>query len=240
MRKFLITASALAAAGAVAVTAAVAQDPPTKLTVDPPKVVPNKAGTPSKPQGVSLTVSMHWDTPEDAERPIVQTFDVLFPQGSKYNGDKFPSCSQTTMARNRGTANCPKGSIMGQGSGVAYADDVFTRPQITVVNGGKDKVYFFTVLSNPARVQAPVLGKITKLGTRGKYAYKLHVEVPKVLQVVAGVPIQLKDLKVTGNSKKTLWLSTIGCPKDKKWPYSVTTGLSTGGAATYESTTPCT
>jgi hypothetical protein len=237
MRKFLIPAAGLAAASAVAVSVAMAQESPTKLTVDPPTVSPNKAGTAKKPQGVKLTVSMHWDTPEDAERPIVQTFDVFFPQGALYQGDRYPSCSQTTMARNRGTANCPKGSIMGKGSGVAYADDVFTRPQITVVNGGKDKVFFFTVLSNPARVQAPVLGKITKLGAKGKFAYKLHVEVPKVLQVVAGVPIQLKDLKVTAGSKD--WLATTSCPKNKLWPYSVTTGLSTGGTATYESTTAC-
>ena len=78
---------------------------------------------------------------------------------------------------------------MGSGTGNAYADTMITHPKITVVNGGGSRVFFFTVLNNPARVQSPVVGKISK--TSGKYAYKLHVVVPQVLQVVAGVPIEL-------------------------------------------------
>jgi hypothetical protein len=41
-------------------------------------------------------------------------------------------------------------------------------------------------------VQTPVVGKITKLS--GRWSYKLHVAIPKVLQVVAGVPIVLHSL----------------------------------------------
>ena len=47
---------------------------------------------------------------------------------------------------------------MGKGSGVALADNVTTIPQITVINGGANKVWFCTVLQNPARVQAAVPG----------------------------------------------------------------------------------
>ena len=50
---------------------------------------------------------------------------------------------------------------VGSGSGTAYADTVITRPKITVVNGGGDRVYFYTVLNNPARVQVPVIGYVT-------------------------------------------------------------------------------
>lgn len=56
---------------------------------------------------------------------------------------------------------------MGKGSGTAMADDVPTYPRITIVNGGAKRVYFYTVLTNPARVQTPVVGKITKQSGSG-------------------------------------------------------------------------
>ena len=90
---------------------------------------------------------------------------MLFPKGGLYNGAKFPKCSETTLAR-KGVSGCPKGSIMGKGSGKAMADDVPTYPKVTIVNGGAKRVYFYTVMTNPARVQAPIVGKITKLSGR--------------------------------------------------------------------------
>jgi len=69
----------------------------------------------------------------------------------------------------KGVSGCPKGSIMGKGFGTAMADDVPTYPRITIVNGGAKRVYFYTVLTNPARVQTPVVGKITKQS--GKWSY---------------------------------------------------------------------
>jgi hypothetical protein len=89
-----------------------------------------------------------------------------------------------------GISGCPKGSIMGKGSAVAFADTVLTYPKITVDNGDRSTVYLWTVMTNPARVQAPVVGKITKAG--GKWAYKLELTVPRALQIVAGVPIALR------------------------------------------------
>jgi hypothetical protein len=236
LRPACITAIlALLAAGTVP---AVAQAPVSTITVDA-EVIPNKAGTPSRPQGVMINSLTEIETPEGFEKPIVQVIDVYFPKGGVYNGGKYPSCSQRTMARNRGVSKCPKESIMGQGQGLAYADDVFTRPKITVVNGGADKVYFFTTLSNPARVQAPVLGRITKPG--GRWSYKLHVEVPKVLQVVAGVPIAAKQLRVTAGGKPWAkdWIATTFCPRDRLWRYHVDAFLSNGTVSRYDGTVPC-
>ena len=231
MRKIGVVAVAglLAVMGATAAIAAVTAP---KVTVDA-QISPNKAGTSKHPQGEQLNVNIKWQSLGAADQPIVQKFDILFPKGSLYNGGKYPSCSYQRLNA-AGPAACPKASIMGKGTGNAYADTVITHPKITVVNGGKSRVYFYTVLNNPARVQAPVVGQISRIG--GKYAYKLHVTVPQVLQVVAGVPIELTSLTVKAG--KQSWLATTACPGGH-WPFSVTTSYDSGGSASFTDSIKC-
>jgi hypothetical protein len=182
-----------------------------------PTVSPKRAGTPSHPQGVTLKTVFHWQLLGSASQPIVTHFLVLFPKGSLYNGAKYTTCSLARLNQ-AGPSGCPKASIMGAGTGNAYADQVITHPQITVVNGGASTVYFYTVLNNPARVQQPVIGHIARMS--GKWAYSLSVAVPQNLQVVAGVPIELTYLTV--HAGKAKWLATTACPHGH-WPFSVTT-----------------
>jgi len=231
MRKIgvAVVAGLLAVVGATAAIAAVTAP---KVTVDA-QISPNKAGTSKHPQGEQLNVNIKWQSLGAADQPIVQKFDILFPKGSLYNGGKYPSCSYQRLNA-AGPAACPKASIMGKGTGNAYADTVITHPKITVVNGGKSRVYFYTVLNNPARVQAPVVGQISRIG--GKYAYKLHVTVPQVLQVVAGVPIELTSLTVKAG--KESWLATTACPGGH-WPFSVTTSYDSGGSASFTDSIKC-
>lgn len=232
MRKLGVVA-VLATLAASGVAAAVAAAPAPNVTVKA-TVTPNRAGTKAHPQGVKLVTKISWQTLGSANQPIVQTFDILFPKGSLYNGAHYPSCSYGRLNA-VGPAGCPKGSIVGSGTGNAYADTTITHPKITVVNGGANRVYFFTVLNNPARVQSPVVGKISKTG--GKYAYKLHVTVPQVLQVVAGVPIELTFLSVTAG--KSSWLATTSCGPGGHWPFSVTTGYNTGGSSKFTASIAC-
>jgi hypothetical protein len=234
MKKLVVAALGLAV-GAVALVAAPsgAQDPPVTTVTAEAKVTPAKPGTKKKPRGVKLKVDVHWDTPGDVEKPVVQKATVMFPKGSKYNGGKFPKCSANTMAR-KGINGCPKGSIMGKGSAVAYADTVMTYPKITVVNGGRKSVYLWTVMTNPARVQAPVPGKITKAG--GKFAYKLELTVPRSLQIVAGVPIALKDFSISAGKQD--WLATTGCPGGE-WPFEGETFFDNGTSSTFASSAKC-
>ena len=159
---------------------------------------------------------------------------MLFPKGGQYNGARFPKCSANTLAR-KGVSGCPKGSIMGTGSGKAMADDVPTYPKITVVNGGARRVYFYTVLTNPARVQTPVVGRISKL--RGKWSYRLEAEIPRSLQIVAGVPIVLHEL--TMSAGKGDWLATTACPADKRWRYHAEGRFTTGETIVYDDAVPC-
>jgi hypothetical protein len=204
-----------------------------------PTVSPNHAGTPRHPQGVHLTTTFHWASLGSSAQPIVTHFFVLFPKGSLYNGTKYPVCSLGKMDA-RGPSGCPAASIMGHGTGDAYADTTVTHPSITVINGGAHTVYFYTVLNNPARVQEPVVGHISRMG--GKWAYALSVSVPQNLQVVAGVPIELTSLSV--NAGRGTWLSTTGCGPGGRWPFSVTTSYldpntSATGASNYSATTAC-
>lgn len=232
---------ALTVAGLVAVSLLVstslAQDPvETELTVDA-NVTPNKAGTKRKPQAVKLSGDVHWETPDGFERPIITKAHAWFPKGSLYNGAKYPKCSLATLARRPTPTACPKGSIMGKATGVAYADTVITRPKVTIINGGAKNVCLFTVLTNPARVQTCVPGTIQK--TSGKWAYKLTLTVPRVLQIVAGVPIALRDFEFTAGSSTKDWLATTSCPRNKRWQYKVETFYSTGGSDVYEDSVAC-
>jgi hypothetical protein len=203
-----------------------------------PTVTPNKAGTPSHPQGVQIKTVFHWQLLGEASQPIVTNFHVLFPKGSLYNGSKYTTCSLGRL-NSAGPGGCPKASIMGSGTGNAYADQVITHPQITVVNGGAKTVYFYTVLNNPARVQQPVIGHITRMS--GKWAYALSVAVPQDLQIVAGVPIELTYLTV--HAGKSDWLATTACPGGH-WPFQITTqyldpNTDATGSYTYSSSAAC-
>lgn len=223
---------ALAAAG---VATAQSSWPSVKVT---PTVTPNRAGTPSHPQPVKLKTVFHWQTLGSSDQPIVTKFHVLFPKGSKYNGGHTTTCSLSKLNR-KGPSGCPKASIQGSGTGTAYADTTQTHPKITVVNGGASKVYFYTVLNNPARVQEPVIGHISRL--HGKWAYSLNVTVPSNLRIVAGVPIELTQLSVTAG--KGHWLETTGCDHGK-WPFKVTTyylnpNTNATGSSSYAASVKC-
>jgi hypothetical protein len=209
-RRLALAAVLLLFAAAIALAQS---SPPITVKVYP-KVIPNAAGTPAHPQGVRLDVRIAIGIPINYEPPLVNEIDVWFPRGGLYNGDKYPTCSVHTMDVS-GPSGCPKDSIMGYGSGVARADTTFTYPKITVVNGGQREVFFYTVLNNPARVQEPVPGIVTKLS--GPWSYHLHVVIPKNLQIVAGVPIVLQSLHIA--SGRGDWLATTYCPPDREWKW---------------------
>jgi hypothetical protein len=214
MRKAVVLGIVVLVCSGAAV--ALAQGSWPNLTVSP-SVSPNRAGTPSHPKGVHLTTVIRWQSLGASNQPIVTQFYLLFPKGSLFNGAKYPTCSLAKL-NSSGPSGCPSASIMGSGTGDAYADTTITHPQITVVNGGASTIYFYTVLNNPARVQEPVIGHISRMG--GKWAYSLSVTVPTNLRIVAGVPIELTYLRVVAG--KASWLATTGCAGGH-WPFFVKT-----------------
>jgi hypothetical protein len=183
---------------------------------------PLTAGSPRHPQGLKLRMTFGWQGLPASQQPTVVKIDVWFPKGSIYNGARYPICSLRALDAG-GPELCPKRSIMGSGTGTAYADTTITRPRITVVNGGGSTVYFYTVLNNPARVQEPVVGHITKL--RGQFAYHLTATIPENLRVVVGVPIELTFLDITAG--RGTWLATTTAPGGIKIQSTYDTGATT-------------
>lgn len=179
-------------------------------------------GSKKHPQGVKLTTTFGWGGLPRSKEPIVTGFDLWFPKGSQYNGARYPKCSKSTLARG-GPAACPSGSIMGSGSGVAYASTAITRPKMTVVNGGANEIFFYTVLNNPARVREPVVGHLMR--TSGKFAYHLSLKIPESLQIVAGTPIALTSLHITAGRAK--WLAITQAPAGVKVSTTYKTGFQT-------------
>jgi hypothetical protein len=214
-------------------TALAQSSPPITVRVYP-RVTPNVAGTPTAPQGVHLDVRIKIGVPESYNPPLVKEIDVWYPRGGLYNGGRYPTCARRLLS-SRGPRACPAGSIMGAGGGVARANTTLTYPKITVVNGGQRVVYFYTVLNNPARVQEPVPGTITKLS--GRWSYRLHVLIPRNLQVVAGVPIVLRTLHIAAGRGQ--WLATTYCPPDHSWAWKSVTVFTNGQRLTPHGTVAC-
>jgi hypothetical protein len=218
-------------------TAALAQaqtQTPIEIDVDA-TVIPNKAGTPRHPQPVKLEVHAELVSELGYERPIMTGGRVLFPRAGNWNGAKHPKCALNKLNR-EGPGACPKGSIFGKGVAKAWADEVITKPKITVVNGGAKRVYFYTVLINPARVKTAVVGEIKQLRT-GPWKYRLDYQVPVSLQVVAGVPITVVELDLTVG--KGDYIETTSCPKNRRWPYKAWVYLNDGREIPITGSTPC-
>jgi hypothetical protein len=199
------------------------------------KVTPDKAGTPSHPQGVTIDITGKVDIPMDYDPPLAKTVDVWISRGGVYNGGRFPTCSQRVMEQ-RGIRACPKGSIMGRGTARALADTVATYPNITVVNGGANQLYLFTVLVNPARVAKAIPVSVTKLSS-GRWGYKLHASIPRSLQIVAGIPLRLQSFHIV--SGRGDWIATTSCPSGNRWSYHAEASYASGQVVKYDGSVRC-
>ena len=118
------------------------------------EVTPSKAGTTEQPEGVEVDVRLRLRNPEGQDPPTALGATLDFPEGTAVDGDAYPSCDRATLAR-QGVEGCPKGSLMGTGDVVGLADTTPARGRITVVNGGEDRIWLYTVLTNPVRQDAP-------------------------------------------------------------------------------------
>jgi hypothetical protein len=158
------------------------------------RVAPGAAPTARRPRPVTLDVGLRWDLPKDEERVTLQRLVMRFPRGAVYNGGRTPACAAERISRG-GLDACPKGSIVGRGSAEADADLTPTRPRITVVNGGPRRVWFYVTMTNPASIAVAVPGRIRRIG--GRWSYELTVDIPVTLQIVAGIPVYLREMTVT-------------------------------------------
>jgi hypothetical protein len=206
---------AVLAAGILAAVALGQQGGPIQMTATV-EVTPDKAGTPSHPRGIRIDAHGTVDTPADTAALVARSFDVWMPKGWLYNGAKHPACTLAKLNRG-GPSACPPESIMSHGLGAhADVDELNPPPRVTVINGGQTKMYFWTVFQNPARVQAAVLGMITKVNSP-RWSYRLHADNPSSLQIVAGIPITPQSFRASIGRGD--WIATTRCPRDHRWRY---------------------
>jgi hypothetical protein len=232
-RRWAATGITVAAAGTLAAVA-LGQDDAIRITVTA-KVTPNKAGTPAHPQGVRVDVKGTIQTPLDQDPPTVKAVDIWFPKGGLYNGAKHVTCGRATLSRG-GPGSCPPKSIMGNGYALADADGVDAKARVTLVNGGARVVYAYVTLTRPARVRETLPVSITKLGS-GPWSYKAHVDVPRTLQIVAGIPLRVQSFR--GTAGRGDWIATTSCPSSKRWKYHVETTYATNQVVKTDGSVAC-
>ncbi|HET6509312.1 MAG TPA: hypothetical protein VFG42_21120 [Baekduia sp.] len=240
MRKFLIptAAAAVLAVGVVEVSTTIAQDSgPTTIKVKA-TATPNNGGSKSKPQGHKVVAKITVTTAGDVDHPIVQSGDIYFPKGGKYQGEKYTKCASAVLTRG-GPGACPTKSRIGEGSGSASADTVEAGPKVQIFNGGKNLILAYVTLQHPARVRAVVPAKLTPMS--GQWSYKLHFDVPQTLQVVAGIPITLNNLTLTTGYTKAAKdiIATTSCGAGNKWPFQVNLSLDTHQSVSYTDSVAC-
>ncbi|MET0602858.1 MAG: hypothetical protein ABW167_12795 [Baekduia sp.] len=198
-------------------------------------ITPNKAGTPAHPQGVTADIRVKIDIPHDYDPPLAKTVDVWMGKGALYNGRKLPTCSEATIARSE-TRACPKGSIVGYGTAVVDADGVKSYPKGIIVNGGAKKFYVYAMLSTPARVRQTIVVDVIKLNSP-RWSYRLHADIPRNVQIVAGVPLRPESFHTVLN--RAGWWASISCPADHRWPYHAEGVFASGQVVTHDGTVFC-
>jgi hypothetical protein len=198
------------------------------------EVEPDEAGTEERPQGVTVDLRLALGAPRAVEPPLLKEAEIRFPVGTRYGGGEFPTCAEATLER-RGPEACPPDSVMGRGTLKARADTAAVSGRVTVVNGGAERLYFWTEISSGVRVAAPIVGTVSQ--DSKPWAYRLGLKVPRELQIVAGVPIALQEVKVSAGRGR--WLSTTSCPDDGTWDFEGSAGFAGGGSAVRTTTVGC-
>ena len=184
------------------------------------KLSSTRAGTPTRPKGVRATVTTTLTTEPGFDPPIVTGLDVLLGPGISLHGGDYVTCTKRALDR-QGPKGCPRESIMGAGVATAKADTVNTRLKFVLVNGGAKRLLAYTTLTNPARVEETIVVKETAM--TGKWSHSESFRVPKSLQVVAGIPIQVTKMRLSigGKPYARSFITTTSCPKGG-WKQRVT------------------
>ncbi|MEX1141389.1 MAG: hypothetical protein WD993_05075 [Thermoleophilaceae bacterium] len=242
-RALWLIAAAVVLIGWLGVAPAAGQDgvPDTKLSAKA-TATPSKAGTKRNPRGLAIKATARIDSEPGFERPVVTGVDILVGKGLVWNADDYAKCTKRVLDR-EGPKGCPRRSIMGQARVTARADTVAVHADVVFFNGGWKRTFAYTTLYNPALVQEAIVVKRTK--ARGRWAHRESLRVPKSLQVVAGVPIQVTGAKMRIGGKRYArdYITSSSCPKGG-WRYRATVHylFATGkaGRDTFDGSIRCT
>ena len=212
MRKsFLVATVATLVLGTTGV--AIAQTPDPSIDVKA-SVSPTKAGTKSKPKGVTFKLEV---TNNPASKTTAKSIAVKFPSTIKLSTKGLDQCKATDAALIENVNVCRK-SIAGRGAARALLNPFAASPapltfKVTPIIGKNELIF---VLSGSAN--AVLHGKI-----KGS---KLTIAItPALQQPVPNVFSALNDLSTSLSKKKgdNSLITSVGC-KSKKHKVSVTVG----------------
>jgi hypothetical protein len=150
----------------------------------------------------------------------LQQVILRFTYGAHLNGNLFPSCSAKQIRNHKA---CPKGSKVGSGNalgvlGAGTANPAAEPINVTLYNGPKGKSITFRIQGQaPAVIDVPFDAPLQTFKS-GTYNYALTVNVPDILQMVAGIPISLDHFNVKVGASRVVkgrkrgYIETLICP----------------------------
>jgi len=225
MRRIALCAATALAMPMCFATSALA-DGQTSVTIDSHVTPVIRAFTP-KTTASTLVVNLDFTGENGTAADTLTKVVLRFTYGAHVNGALFPSC---TADKIRNHEACPKGSIIGSGTGlgtVGEPPNATEEPiKLTLYNGPKGKSIVFRVQGEaPVVIDVPFDADFKTL-SGGDYNYQLTIPIPDILQRVAGLPISIKFLKVKVGAtvkkkgRKRGWIETLICPPKALVPIS--------------------
>lgn len=203
-----------AATALLIVTATATAGPPTTVTIDS-HVTPVIRKFQTKSTPASLAINLKFATATGEPSAALTKAVLNFTYGAKLNGNLFPSCT-ADMIRNHKA--CPKGSLIGTGTGLGSLADAQEPITLQLYNGPRGKSITFRIRGErPAVIDVPFDAPLQTFNS-GLYNYRLTVPVPDILQRIAGVEVSLDHLNVTVNGKRKVkgrtrgYIETLICP----------------------------
>lgn len=188
--------------------------PPTTVTVDS-HVTPVIRKFQAKTTPSTLAINLKFATATGEPTAALTKAVLNFTYGAKLNGSLFPSCS-ADMIRNHKA--CPKGSLIGTGTGLGALADAQEPITLQLYNGPRGKSITFRIKGErPAVIDVPFDAPLQTFNS-GLYNYRLTVPVPEILQRIAGVEVSLDHLNVKVgatrkvNGRKRGYVETLICP----------------------------
>ena len=225
MRRIALCAATALATALCFATPALA-DGQTSVVIDSHVTPVIRAFTP-KTTSSTLTVNLDFSGENGTAADTLTKVVLRFTYGAHVNGNLFPSCTADTIRNHKA---CPKGSIIGTGTGlgtVGEPPNATEEPiKLTLYNGPKGKSIVFRIQGEaPVVIDVPFDADFKTL-SGGDYNYQLTVPIPDILQRVAGLPISIKFLKVKVGAtvkkkgRKRGWIETLICPPKALVPIS--------------------
>jgi hypothetical protein len=179
---------------------------------------------PRQPPSMTLRMTATFTGEDPGFQPPTLDHSVIrFPYGSRLNNKLFPHCDPAMINR-RGPDVCPRASLIGRGHANVFADTERQRLTVRLFNGrgGKSIVFYFHG-TNPARVDTAFAAPLRRL-RGGMWNYVLSVPVPETLQVVAGIPIYVREFVSTVgavrrvNGRRRGFIEAWSCPPGGQAP----------------------